>query len=171
MIPWYKQFWPWFLITFPAASVIAGITTIVIAAHDPDDLVVADYYRAGLAINQDRAKQRQAMQLGLQAELKIEENGQLGLVLEGSGAEQIKTLKLYWVHNTLAERDHEIVLNRAADGSLFAYVEAFDRAIHGPEQQKHYGRWQVMLVPEAKTWRLVGTVQWPAKKAIALLPG
>jgi hypothetical protein len=29
--PWYKQFWPWFLISLPAAVVVASMFTIKIA--------------------------------------------------------------------------------------------------------------------------------------------
>lgn len=51
-MPWYKQFWPWFLMIPPAAAVIGGIATIIIAIINADELVVADYYRQGLIINQ-----------------------------------------------------------------------------------------------------------------------
>ena len=30
-VPWYQQFWPWFLILLPASVVVAGLTTLVIA--------------------------------------------------------------------------------------------------------------------------------------------
>lgn len=34
--PWYKQFWPWFIMAIPACGVIAGITTVFIAnSHAP----------------------------------------------------------------------------------------------------------------------------------------
>jgi len=29
--PWYRQFWPWFLIVLMAASVAASVATVVIA--------------------------------------------------------------------------------------------------------------------------------------------
>ena len=40
--PWYKQFWPWFLMALPATAVIGGIITIVIAMTNPDGLVKDD---------------------------------------------------------------------------------------------------------------------------------
>ena len=51
-MPWYKQLWPWLLMIPPAAAVIGGIVTIIIAVIYADELVVADYYRQGLVINQ-----------------------------------------------------------------------------------------------------------------------
>ncbi|MCF6264334.1 MAG: FixH family protein [Xanthomonadales bacterium] len=38
--PWYKQFWPWFIMALPMAAVIASISTLVIAIKNPDYLVI-----------------------------------------------------------------------------------------------------------------------------------
>ena len=38
--PWYKQFWPWFIIALPASAVIASFLTLWIAISNPDHLVV-----------------------------------------------------------------------------------------------------------------------------------
>ena len=40
--PWYKQFWPWFIIALPASVVIASFVTLWIAISNPDYLVVDD---------------------------------------------------------------------------------------------------------------------------------
>lgn len=32
--PWFKQFWPWFIISIPACGVIAGIATVIIATQN-----------------------------------------------------------------------------------------------------------------------------------------
>ncbi len=36
--PWYKQFWPWFIMFIPACGVVAGITTVIIASHNPPQM-------------------------------------------------------------------------------------------------------------------------------------
>ena len=41
-LSWYKQFWPWFLISLPSPS-IASIVTINIAIRTDDGLVSDDY--------------------------------------------------------------------------------------------------------------------------------
>jgi len=41
-VPWYKQFWPWFIIALPASAVIASFITLWIAISNPDQLVVDD---------------------------------------------------------------------------------------------------------------------------------
>ena len=40
--PWYKQFWPWFIIALPAAAVIASLFTFYLAVSRPDHMVVDD---------------------------------------------------------------------------------------------------------------------------------
>lgn len=40
--PWYKQFWPWFIIALPASVVIASFFTLWLAISNPDHLVVTD---------------------------------------------------------------------------------------------------------------------------------
>lgn len=39
-LPWYKQFWPWFIIALPAAAVLASFFTLWLAISRPDYLVV-----------------------------------------------------------------------------------------------------------------------------------
>ena len=40
--PWYRQFWPWFIIALPASAVIASLITFYLAVSRPDHLVVDD---------------------------------------------------------------------------------------------------------------------------------
>ena len=41
-MPWYKQFWPWFIIALPASVVVASFFTLWLAISNPDQLVVDD---------------------------------------------------------------------------------------------------------------------------------
>ena len=44
--PWYRQFWPWFIIALPASAVVASFFTLYLAISNPDQLVVdEDEYR------------------------------------------------------------------------------------------------------------------------------
>ncbi|MGD9021258.1 MAG: FixH family protein [Lysobacterales bacterium] len=40
--PWYRQFWPWFIIALPAAAVAAGLFTLWLAISNPDSLVISE---------------------------------------------------------------------------------------------------------------------------------
>ena len=39
-VPWYRQFWPWFIIALPASAVVASFFTLWLAISNPDQLVV-----------------------------------------------------------------------------------------------------------------------------------
>ncbi len=41
-LPWYRQFWPWFIIALPASAVIASFVSLWLAVSNPDHLVVTD---------------------------------------------------------------------------------------------------------------------------------
>ena len=41
-VPWFKQFWPWFIIALPAAAVIASFVTLWLAISNPDHVIVTD---------------------------------------------------------------------------------------------------------------------------------
>ena len=36
--PWYRQFWPWFLIAIPMMSVVVGITMLALAVKERREL-------------------------------------------------------------------------------------------------------------------------------------
>lgn len=48
--PWYRQFWPWFLLALPAAALIAGVSTLVIALRHADQEISEPYVKHGLII-------------------------------------------------------------------------------------------------------------------------
>ncbi|HEY5774490.1 MAG TPA: FixH family protein [Xanthomonadales bacterium] len=41
-LPWYRQFWPWFIIALPTSAVIASFVSLWLAVSNPDQLVVTD---------------------------------------------------------------------------------------------------------------------------------
>lgn len=41
-MPWYRQFWPWFIIALPTAAVIGSFISLWLAVSNPDYLVVSD---------------------------------------------------------------------------------------------------------------------------------
>ncbi|MDZ7685081.1 MAG: FixH family protein [Gammaproteobacteria bacterium] len=49
---WYRHPWVWVVFMIPFSAVAVGIVMLVTVAFHPDDLVVDDYYKQGMAINQ-----------------------------------------------------------------------------------------------------------------------
>lgn len=58
--PWYRHGHVWLLIAGPAAVVVAGVLTAVIAVRGADPVVEADYYRRGIEINKALAARDKA---------------------------------------------------------------------------------------------------------------
>jgi hypothetical protein len=143
--PWYRQFWPWFLILLPATVVVAALTTVVIANRGADDLVVDDYYRDGLAINRQLERQRRAEALGIGARLAID-----GLRVEAvtRGPVDAPTLDLTLSHPLESDRDFQVTLRAIGAGHYL-----------GELQQPVGPRWHWILTsPGEASWRLDGTL-------------
>lgn len=149
--PWYRQFWPWFLIGIPALSVVASIAMLVVAVRHADSLVRGDYYRAGLAINRDFALERVAAARHLDATVRADAARQeVALELRGDGIDSGSELTLLLTHPTDAARDQTLTL-RFADGAFRAPLAI---ALHGP--------WNAALAPAGGGWRLAGRIDFDA---------
>lgn len=61
--PWWKHGHVWLLIAGPAAVVVAGVVTAVIAVRSADPVVESDYYRRGIEINKTLAAARDRARL------------------------------------------------------------------------------------------------------------
>ncbi len=81
--PWYKQFWPWFLIALPTTVIIACFFTIYLAIVNPLNMVKDNYYKEGLEINKDFSQQQLALDLGIRSELSVTHSN-LELTLHGN---------------------------------------------------------------------------------------
>jgi hypothetical protein len=66
--PWFRQFWPWFLIALPGAVVIASLLTVYIAVTHQDPVVDGNYYKHGLTINERLEDKLPAAQSGSPAQ-------------------------------------------------------------------------------------------------------
>lgn len=129
--PWYRYFWPWFIIALPASVVVAGIATLIIAIAHEDSLVVDDYYRRGLGINQVLAADETASRLRLSAELNLDVQSRVvTLLVTGREPVEDETLVLRLTHPTDSSRDLSLSLYRTELG----YRGEFERDIHG----RHY---------------------------------
>lgn len=155
--PWYRQFWPWFVIAIPAMGVIGGIGTVIIASQSPDGVVVDDYYKRGLAINQDLARDRKAAELGLVAQARIPEPGRMQVSLTGTGADLLPAITVRLLHPTKAGRDHTLLLHRTGSGLFEADLGALEPA-----------HWHVVIEPPAGDWRLQDRLQWPQASAVTI---
>jgi hypothetical protein len=144
--PWYRQFWPWFLILLPASVVVAGITTLVIANRHADDLVVDEYYKDGLAINRQLEKKQRADASGISATLQFQDDS---VDVFTTGQVEATTLALLLSHPLESDRDFKMMLVRVAPGHYRGNLPA-------PVAPRWH--WTLEL-PQAEGWRLDGSVE------------
>lgn len=159
--PWYSEPWPWLLMAGPVTVIVAGIATIWIAVTSSDGLVVDDYYKAGLAINQTLARNALAAVRGYRAEAVVQGEGRsLSLRLVTTAAVPLpETLQLRITHPTRAGRDGLVLLRQRSPGVYAGVMPALMA-----------GRWILLLEDLQSSWRLGGTVSVPAQTAFTLLP-
>jgi hypothetical protein len=156
--PWYRQFWPWFLIALPLASMVLSINMLRLALSSEDSLVKDDYYKQGKAINFSLEKVKKATALGLQTQLIVEPKAVQLSFTQGapvSGA----ALALNFYHVTQKHKDQLLILTRDASGVYRA-----------PLEQPLIGKWQVSLQPHDGQWKILQTIVLPQPRAIPFNP-
>lgn len=137
--PWYREPWPWLLMSGPAAVLVAGFATLWIAIASSDGLVADDYYKQGLAINKRLAKEDEARRRGLSAVVRLEPE-RLQVELHG---EAPPALFVHLAHATRAGYDVRLRLAPVAPGRYEAAVSGLPR-----------GHWHVVIEDPRGAWRI-----------------
>lgn len=168
--PWYREPWVWFLAAGPLAVIAAGFVTLWLALASEDGLVVDDYYKQGLAINQALGRDRTAAALGLRASVLAgpepvlsNVEGRVRVILTGS--RMPAALRLQLSHPTRRGKDQVVALTAVAAGVYEGRLPAAVRAC--PEPCRRAGRWRVLLEDAEKSWRLTG--EWPTPQEEPLI--
>lgn len=143
-VPWYREPWPWILISGPAIVVVAGFYTLYLAVVGADPLVVDNYYKEGLAINRVLARDHLALQRGYRAVVMLNEKRTLVRV-QLTGAELPAELRMHFIHPTKANLDRQVTAKQTQAGLYEASVQLAEA-----------GRWDVELGDSQQQWRLTG---------------
>ena len=104
--PWYKHFWPWFLMFFPVATIVACIGLVVFAVGNGPDMVVDDYYKKGKAIDLELSKFNKAKALYLHGDLNVESDFVEFKFTKGDFS-KVTALKASFYHRTIKKHDFE----------------------------------------------------------------
>ena len=161
--PWYRQFWPWFIIALPASAVIAGFTTLWIAMQTQDSLVMVPEQGVRAEADRQVAAARLASELGLAAVVDIDlTTGVVKAAMRSGDLEATPaTLTFEMSHPAFADRDRIITLNQAMpdeDGNPI-WVGHF---VTIPQ-----GRYYAVL--ESSDWRL--SAEWNDDATLTLRSG
>ena len=172
---WYRNPLVWMMIALPASSVIAGLSTVVIAFRVFDGVVVDDYYARGKAINVTIERDVAAQRRGLAAVANLTPapgpaGGAAGTGATGEGPTSVEVtvsardvaalpavLKLAFLHATHGGADAQVELARSASGLYRAALPPL-----AP------GKYHLQI--EAEDWRIVGALRQPAERTTSLGP-
>lgn len=157
--PWYKQFWPWFLIAVPLSSFIVGFIMLHFATNTTDSLVVDDYYKEGKAINARLDKMKNARQMNMVTGLTVSEDGFIAVRFITGLPRSNEALKLSLYHVTLKNRDIDLLLSADANGVYRGFTEA-----------DLNGKWRVTLLPMDETWKIQQVIALPRANEIRFEP-
>jgi len=162
--PWYQQFWPWFIIALPAASVVAGVTTLWISMQTSDSLVVRSDDGVKNATDRHISAERLASELNLAALVEIDsETGMVSVVMRSGDLESIPAaLQFELSHPAFAERDRLITLNKAMPDANGNPVWV-GHLISVPNE-RYYA-----VLRSGDDWRL--SAEWQGDASLMLRPG
>jgi uncharacterized protein len=140
----------------PAIVVVAGLTTAVVAFRGADGLVADDYYKQGLGINRQIARDEAARSLGITGEVRVLP-GTVRVSLRSSTALPDR-LTINFAHPARASEDRVAHLARTADGLWEA-----------PLPDLPAGRWRAIV--ETAQWRVAAQIDTRTAQAAELSPG
>jgi len=146
--PWFREPWPWLLISGPALTVAAGLATLWLAVASDDGLVADDYYKRGLAINRVLTREAVARSHHYRAHVVLNPaRDRVRVTLAGDGMP--RALELRILHPTRAGLDRLLTLPAAGGGVYEARIAPLPA-----------GHWRLVVEDERATWRLAG--EWRA---------
>ena len=154
ILPWYRQFWFWFVFG-PLIFIIAMcVVTVSIAFNNSDDVVTDNYYKVGRMINQTLAQDEKAAALGLVAQVKFDLlTGEVSLALTGHDTFP-KQMLLFLDNPAKANKDQSILLTEISAGNY-----------RGELREPIEYSWYLSLIPESDAskrkqadWLLTGEI-------------
>jgi uncharacterized protein len=140
--PWYREPWPWILMAGPAGVIVAGTVTVWLAVVSSDGLVADDYYKRGLAINQELKRDQAVLDRGITAAVERRE-GVLRVRLEARSLLP-DAVFVRLVHPTRAGQDQRLRLPQVVPG-------IYETAL----AELSAGRWRLVIEDPQGEWRIV----------------
>ncbi|CCQ12133.1 Putative analog of CcoH, COG3198 [Pseudoalteromonas luteoviolacea B = ATCC 29581] len=156
--PWYKNFWPWFLMFFPLVTIVACVLLVFVAVGNGPDLVVDDYYKKGKAINLELTKFDKAKALYLHGDLTVSDNRAVFTFTKGDHS-KVTAIKASFYHRTIKIHDFSTTLLKNADGQFTATLQQFEP-----------GAYTVFLQPMDESWKLKENIHLPTENTVSISP-
>lgn len=153
-LPWYRQFWFWFVFGPLIFIIVLCVFTVSIAFNYADDVVTDNYYKSGLMINQTLKQDEKAAELHLVAQVRFDQTtGEVFVALTGNHTFP-KNILLFLDNPVKSKKDQSILLTEVSAGQY-----------HGELSSPVEYSWYVALVPESDVskrkqaeWLLTGEI-------------
>lgn len=127
ILPWYRQFWFWFVFGPLIFIIIMCGFTVSIALNNADDVIIDNYYKEGRMINQTLDQDKHAQSLGLSAALRFDRTtGDVILSFPQLPADPKALpdqLLLLMGHPVKAAKDQQVQLKQIAPGQYRGALE------------------------------------------------
>lgn len=146
--PWRREPYVWMIIAFPAAAVIAGIITIMLAIQSEDGLVVDDYYKRGLEINRtlDRDRMAKRHQLDATVHYPGTDNSLMVVMSAEKGFTLPQQLTINLLHATRKGYDQVFTAGLTGENQYIV-----------PASRLQRGNWHILI--ETDEWRLLREIR------------
>ena len=156
--PWYKQFWPWFIIALPVLSMILSLTMMNFAINTTDSMVIDDYYKEGKGINLQLSKIQEARAQNIKTQLFVTLNT-VSVTFVSGAPESGEAIELEFYHATLVDRDFRVLLTKDGGGVYRAQIN-----------NDIQGKWKLSLHPYNQQWKIVGDFSFPNNQSVDFNP-
>ncbi|MGY3569745.1 FixH family protein [Vibrio paucivorans] len=154
--PWYKQFWPWFLLFLTVGVSMLTLVRVAILTNHSVHLVTEDYYKKGKGINVNISRVNVTKELGLEAEVRSDGNSVV-IQFDKGELEHYPAITAMFAHRTLPDHDFTKLVTSDARGQ---YRITLDNELQGP--------WFIELTPHDEQWLIQGRVEFPTQSAVQL---
>jgi hypothetical protein len=156
VLPWYRQFWFWFVFGPLIFIIILCSITVSIAFNYADDVVTDNYYKSGVMINQTLKQDERAAALNIIANVKFDrETGEVLMDLSGDHSFP-KSLLLFLDNPVKSKKDQNVLLTEVSAGH-------YRGELSSPIDYS----WYIALVPESDVskrkdaeWLLTGEINF-----------
>ncbi|MCY4046154.1 MAG: FixH family protein [Cellvibrionales bacterium] len=155
--PWYRQFWPWFLLT-PLIMTVCLSSYMLRVAFTQDQAVVSDnYYKNGLAINKLMEDLAAAKAMGIKARITFDDEKLLLALSAVDDLPQDLSVSLVFSHPISRKKDVAVKLQAVGNHQFVGQLPTLD-------QGKWYLDIESSVSQSLPAWRLKKTVFAPFKE-------
>ncbi|WP_416190974.1 FixH family protein [Neisseria sp. CCUG12390] len=148
--PWYKNFWPWFLMVGPIFVVIASVSMFFVAKQNMTDLVSDDYYKDGKHIEIELHRDEEAVKRQIQAQVLISPDMDKAKVFVSGDFDAGQPVNLQLMHPAKKAEDQTVTLKAVNTDTSSGRTE-YDAVFKPLPATNH---WYVRVADEAGIWRV-----------------